>query len=710
MLPNLRSRRRQSYGGHVCAVTSALVLLLLSVSLLYIRISRSPPHHSLLRHQTPHQRHHDHPLLSDQNDVTSLNNNNNPLFEDEDRIDELDVIEEDQQQQQNEDIEEMDDRRELDEGYKRNLVTVSASGYYFDHVYGSIRRVFNNNNRRSIDNWDYDYTVGGVVNFGYIVASTADNKGKSVFGSDDMPVDEEVRRKVGEVEGIEDALLLKVGKRVSPLREKWGDWFDKKSDFLRRDKMFKSNLESLNPLTNPMLQDPDGVGVTGLTRGDKLVQKLLLSEFKKVPFLFKKPLAVPEQEKKKNKGETSKGKSEIKRVKKRRTLDVDRNDKSKKNVDLDVKKDVSSRNDDSSGTEVGKLQNVNSKSKHKSEYASHLFADGKRWGFYPGLDPHLSFSDFVDTFFKKGKCDMKVFIVWNSPPWMYTVRHQRGLESLLSHHKDACVVFLSETIELDFFRDSFVKDGYKIAVAMPNLDELLKDTPSVVFASVWFEWRKTKFYSTHYSELVRLAALYKYGGIYLDTDIIVLKPLSSLHNSVGLESQLSGSPLNGAVMAFEKGSPFIFECLKEFYTTYDDTRLRWNGADLLTRIAKNFMAKNTALGRLELEIQPSFVFFPISSQNITRYFTSPVTETEKAEQDALFERIQRESLTFHFWNSLTSSLIPEPDSLLSKLINRSCLRCSETILKSLILLLMLKANRLTDGLPEFSCNNFWHNY
>jgi hypothetical protein len=44
---------------------------------------------------------------------------------------------------------------------------------------------------------------------------------------------------------------------------------------------------------------------------------------------------------------------------------------------------------------------------------------------------------------------------------------------------------------------------------MPNLDELLQDTPTHVFASVWFDWRKTKFYPTHYSELVRLAALYK---------------------------------------------------------------------------------------------------------------------------------------------------------------------------------------------------------
>lgn len=44
---------------------------------------------------------------------------------------------------------------------------------------------------------------------------------------------------------------------------------------------------------------------------------------------------------------------------------------------------------------------------------------------------------------------------------------------------------------------------------MPNLDELLKDTPTHIFASVWHEWRKTKYYPIHYSELIRLASLYK---------------------------------------------------------------------------------------------------------------------------------------------------------------------------------------------------------
>lgn len=49
-----------------------------------------------------------------------------------------------------------------------------------------------------------------------------------------------------------------------------------------------------------------------------------------------------------------------------------------------------------------------------------------------------------------------------------------------------------------------------------------------------------------------LLGLRRYGGIYLDSDIVVLQPLSSLDNTVGLENEHNESNLNGAVMAFRK--------------------------------------------------------------------------------------------------------------------------------------------------------------
>lgn len=670
MLPTLRSRRRPRYGAQVCAVISAF-LLLLSVSVLHTRLSlTSKPHIYQRQYQAVFP---SNPLLSDSDDDFAG-------VSTDDKIDELDTLEE---------VDPVSNEDEIDQDQRE---TISASGrFYFDHVTGTIRRSFN---KRSIEDWDYDYTG---FSEGILREDSSDLKAKEAFASDDIPVDEEVRRKMSEVAGIEDALLLKVGGRVSPLREKWGNWFDKKGDFLRRDRMFKSNWDIVNPLNNPMLQDPDIVGVTGLTRADKMVQKWLLSEFKRVPFTGKKPLGISEGVRNLNlEGKGSRGKrndqarGEIKKAE-RRTLDDNLKNRPKNVKENIVIEDVTSNgdgtnshNENSTGRqselrEVGQLENEDSNAR-ESIIDGHIHADGRRWGYYPGLHPRLSFTEFMNAFFRKGKCDIRVFMIWNSPPWMYNVRHQRGLESLLHQHPNACVVLFSETIELDFFKESFVKDGYKVAVVMPNLDELLKDTPAHVFASVWFEWRKTKFYSTHYSELARLAALYKYGGIYLDSDIIVLKPLSSLKNSVGLEDPLARSSLNGAVMAFKQKSSFVMECLKEFYLTYDDTQLRWNGADLLSRVAKKFLRKKQfPFKQPELNVQPSSLFFPLSSHHITRYFVAPAAEIDKAQLDALFKKILNESLTFHFWNSMTSALIPEPESLVARLINHPCIRCSDML-------------------------------
>ncbi|KAL1205260.1 hypothetical protein V5N11_011543 [Cardamine amara subsp. amara] len=655
----LRSRRSRSrHGAQACAVMSA-VLLLASVSLLYTRLSlfssHSPNH---LRSSSGEDAvlFPDSILVSDSDVVETGGGGRGSTTSTEDRIDEHDdAIEEDRNDGiSNEEDENQDAEQEQEVDLNRNKA--SSSGFYFDHIHGVIRRAFN---KRSIDEWDYDYTGFSIID------SDSGEKSRAAFGSDDIPLDESIRRKIVEVSSVEDALLLKSGKKVSPLREGWGEWFDKKGDFLRRDRMFKSNIETLNPLNNPLLQDPDGVGITGLTRGDKIVQKWRLNEIKRKPFMTKKPLSV--SEKKKEQIEFRESRKGIRL----QSRDDERNG--------EIKRGERKTLDDNKKIETMEEKNLEFERKH-DEVSEHLYADGTKWGYYPGLKPSLSFSDFMDSFFRTEKCSMRVFMVWNSPGWMFSVKHQRGLESLLSQHRDACVVLFSETVELDFFRNSFVKDGYKVAVAMPNLDELLQDTPTHVFASVWFDWRKTKFYPTHYSELVRLAALYKYGGVYLDSDVIVLGSLSSLRNTLGMEDQAAGESLNGAVMSFEKKSPFLLECLNEYYLTYDDKCLPCNGADLLTRVAKRFLnGKNQRTTQKELNIRPSSIFFPISSQQITNYFASPATENEKSKQDELFKKIINESLTFHFWNSVTSSLIPEQESLVARFLDHSCIRCSDVL-------------------------------
>lgn len=154
-------------------------------------------------------------------------------------------------------------------------------------------------------------------------------------------------------------------------------------------------------------------------------------------------------------------------------------------------------------------------------------------------------------------------------------------------------------------------------------------------------------------------------------------------------------------------SPFIMECLKELYESYDEISLRWNGADLLSRVRIKFLhEENRFKNQMELNLHPYSGFFPISHKNITRYvcayllylfilhavwylffgfglwnryFRAPTPDVERDDEDGLYRNIVNESFAFHLWNSITHSFVPEPKSLVARLINQQCIHCSDVL-------------------------------
>ncbi|KAG8099641.1 hypothetical protein GUJ93_ZPchr0013g34302 [Zizania palustris] len=609
MLPRSHShaaRRRGGLGAQLCAVVAAL-LLLLSLAVLHSRLSSSSqfPLSSTSRSSSDAATN---SSVEDEDDgaaaldptftksattatatggaVTGDSSVSNP---EDDPIDELDVLDEDSAAGVG----------------ASDEVPASASVSYlvWDHAAGVARLPFRLP------------AAGDPLPMGFPHLEPAHRIATAAFASDDEPVDLDLRVEMSSIAGVEDALLLKPASSAAEtrLRAGWARWLEGKADYLRRDRMLRANLEFLNPRNHPLLQDPDSPGLTSLTRGDRMVQRMLLAEVEKA--------AITNFE--------------------RRSLQ-------------------------SSESKLGVGVTENEQQ--------------RRWGYFPGIDPHLGFSEFMEKFFEHGNCSMRVFMVWNGQQRAYGVRHRRGLESLLRQHADACIVMLSETLELEFFQE-FVEEGYKVVVVLPNLDDLLEGTETNVFVSVRHEWQNTKYYPLHYSELVRLAALYKYGGIYLDSDVVVLKPLNALRNSIGVVEQFSGnSSFSGAVLAFEKHSPFLEECLKEFYSTYDNKLLQWNGAELMTRVIRNMSGKaDQNKGHLDIKFEPSIAFYPISSADITRYFSEADSTVERAQHDALFSRILNDSTTFHLWNSITSSLVPQSNSLVERILNHYCLHCLDVL-------------------------------
>ncbi|CAK9206355.1 unnamed protein product [Sphagnum troendelagicum] len=236
----------------------------------------------------------------------------------------------------------------------------------------------------------------------------------------------------------------------------------------------------------------------------------------------------------------------------------------------------------------------------------------------------------MDEFLHQESCSIRVFMAWTMPPSQLslTVHHQQTLESVFYFHPNACVVVLSDTIENDFF-NTFLQKGFKVAVVQPNLHELLANTPADVLANVWVQWwHKIPLFHLHYTDLLRLGVLYKYGGVYMDMDVIVLKPLDSLCNTVGSEIFANGEVcLNGAIMAFNKSSPFLRQCVEEFTATYNDTLLEWNGAELVTPVA-HFSTGNGGKRWMEvpdvLQIQHPFAFSGILQPFLCKCSSCPL--------------------------------------------------------------------------------------
>ena len=65
--------------------------------------------------------------------------------------------------------------------------------------------------------------------------------------------------------------------------------------------------------------------------------------------------------------------------------------------------------------------------------------------------------------------------------------------------------------------------GHSIHLVRYHETELFDGTPLMELARNLRRWRKSKYFFSHYTDAFRLAVLWKYGGVYIDFDVLVLK-------------------------------------------------------------------------------------------------------------------------------------------------------------------------------------------
>lgn len=87
------------------------------------------------------------------------------------------------------------------------------------------------------------------------------------------------------------------------------------------------------------------------------------------------------------------------------------------------------------------------------------------------------------------------------------------------------------------------------------------DLNQYVFCKEALEEKKYAFIT----DVVRLHVLYHFGGIYMDTDVEVLKPLDDLLNHHGFSGFENDSEIPTGIIASEKGNQWVYEQLSYYF-------------------------------------------------------------------------------------------------------------------------------------------------
>ncbi|XP_074555700.1 uncharacterized protein LOC141811578 [Curcuma longa] len=292
------------------------------------------------------------------------------------------------------------------------------------------------------------------------------------------------------------------------------------------------------------------------------------------------------------------------------------------------------------------------------------------------------FSKRAADFFAGHQCKDRFFMVWLAPLHGFGRRELFAVESVFHSHPNACLLIASATIDSGagaLLLKPFVDSGFRVRALAPDIAYLLGATP----AAIWFKRLQRGeidpgdiSLGQNLSNLLRLALLYKYGGAYVDTDVIVLRSFSALRNAIGAQGvdarTQNWTRLNNAVMVFDREHPLLYEFMKEFAQSFDGRKWGHNGPYLVSRVATRVAGK----AGYSFSVLPPAAFYPVGWIKIERLFARPRDRNQSRLVAENLDWIQRRSYAVHLWNKKSSGFKVEEGSVISRLMAACCVFCN----------------------------------
>ncbi|KAG0236992.1 hypothetical protein BGX31_003757 [Mortierella sp. GBA43] len=266
--------------------------------------------------------------------------------------------------------------------------------------------------------------------------------------------------------------------------------------------------------------------------------------------------------------------------------------------------------------------------------------------------------------------------IWTTDPaTTWQARHFQAIETLFVHNPNAVLIILSNTLPSNFFVD-YTRQGYQIHILSFSKDLLLKRkwyfSPNTEdWLRNWDNWTAAgKFFPVHLADYLRLVALYKYGGLYMDMDALWVRPPGDgMTEFIGADmSDYDGDRvwtlddentyLANGVMRFQRGRS-MFRHIAEGYftiTNYDPECFNCGGPKAFTVYVK---AHRAALENNGLKILPREALYPYNWKEIE----AGLRPSKSADED--IRRIEQHGIGLHLYGKVTSKKAIEDGSVVA---------------------------------------------
>ncbi|CAB3251878.1 unnamed protein product [Arctia plantaginis] len=176
---------------------------------------------------------------------------------------------------------------------------------------------------------------------------------------------------------------------------------------------------------------------------------------------------------------------------------------------------------------------------------------------------------------------------------------------------------------------------------------------------------RTRWRISHTSDVLRFLSLYKWGGIYLDLDVVVVRSFDDL--APNWAARDSDKLVASGALSFSKdalGREIADLALRDLKDNYRGDVWDRNGPGVITKILQticstNYLPEMSASTCLGFEVYAPELFYPVTWLNAADYF-----EEKELDVEAPY--------TYHVWNKFTAAYKVNSNSVYAKLAQKYC--------------------------------------